>query len=321
MKSPVTISVREPAAPLNRSGLRRMSYEEERPILSYLKSLPIREKYYFFPNPGNAGDSLIAHATYRLFTKLGLDYTILDLHDEFDPVGKTMIYGGGGNLVQYYSLARDVIEKYHPYVKKLIILPHTISANEDLLCAFRPNVDIICREPVSYEHVRRNAPKAQVLLMDDLALSLEPRKVISDFPHDVDGTIRRLMVRDIRTSTVIRVRNAFEALRNPSEWATLNAFRTDVEATQSPPVPSRVDLASVFAYGTSSEKLAHYVSRQLFKTLTHYRMVRTDRLHVCIAAALLGMNVEFYPNSYFKCEAVYSYSLKHRFPNVKWMGA
>ena len=42
-------------------------------------------------------------------------------------------------------------------------------------------------------------------------------------------------------------------------------------------------------------------------------------LHLAIAGALLGKPVECYPNSYFKNEAVYHFSMKDRFPNVQWM--
>ena len=41
---------------------------------------------------------------------------------------------------------------------------------------------------------------------------------------------------------------------------------------------------------------------------------------MAIAGALTGRTVKFYPNNYYKCEAVYRSSMQERFPNVHWMG-
>jgi exopolysaccharide biosynthesis predicted pyruvyltransferase EpsI len=47
--------------------------------------------------------------------------------------------------------------------------------------------------------------------------------------------------------------------------------------------------------------------------LEEYKVVNTDRLHVAILASLLGKEVNFYPNSYYKNEAVYNYSLLNHY--------
>lgn len=47
--------------------------------------------------------------------------------------------------------------------------------------------------------------------------------------------------------------------------------------------------------------------------------MRTDRLHVAIAGALLGKSVELHANSYFKNRAVYQFSLRS-FPSVRFVG-
>ncbi len=289
-------------------------------IEPYLKSLPRNEKIFFFPNPGGAGDSMIALSAYRLMRKLGIDYQIVKVAETFDPSGKVMMYGGGGNLVGYYHTARNLIQEYYPFLKKLVILPHTIRGNEDMLAGFKTNADIICREPASYAHARRHAPNANVLLMDDLALQLDARKIMEEKPVLKDRRIRALMRRDFLLKAFVPLRQLPGKLSHPASWETLNAFRKDVEARQHSYPADNVDLASLFAYGTDSEEVASYVTRRVLKIIDHYKIVRTDRLHICIAAALLGKNVEFFPNSYDKCEAVYRYSLKNRFSNVAWMG-
>jgi exopolysaccharide biosynthesis predicted pyruvyltransferase EpsI len=50
-----------------------------------------------------------------------------------------------------------------------------------------------------------------------------------------------------------------------------------------------------------------------------FEEIRTDRLHVAIAGAVLGKSVKFHPNNYFKCRAVFEYSMAHRFSTVEWV--
>lgn len=45
--------------------------------------------------------------------------------------------------------------------------------------------------------------------------------------------------------------------------------------------------------------------------------VETDRLHVAIAASLLGKRVRIQNNSYGKNRAVYEFRLRDRFPNLE----
>jgi exopolysaccharide biosynthesis predicted pyruvyltransferase EpsI len=293
---------------------------EEKPIVQYLGSLPRDEKIYFFANPGGAGDALIALATYQLFNRLGIDYRIVDVSQPFEPAGKIMVYGGGGNLVEYYGTARKVIGKYYPFVKKLVILPHTIRANEDLLAGFRANADIICRERVSYEHVKKHASKANVLLMDDLAFCLDAASVVKNKSFSADLRVRRLLPRDFLFTLLFVARQLPGKISRPAGWRTLNAFRKDLESLRRPFPPDNVDLSTLFGHGCDSEALAFYVSRRVLKIIDRYRLVRTDRLHICIAAALLGKEVEFFSNSYYKCEAVYQFSMKDKYPHVHWMG-
>ena len=57
----------------------------------------------------------------------------------------------------------------------------------------------------------------------------------------------------------------------------------------------------------------------LFDSLREHSCIRTDRLHVAVAAALLGKSVTLYPNSYFKNQAVFEFSMKETFPHVSFM--
>ncbi len=53
-----------------------------------------------------------------------------------------------------------------------------------------------------------------------------------------------------------------------------------------------------------------------FDRIAAFRVIRTDRLHVAIAACLLGRELHFYPGSYFKNRAVFLSSMEGRFEGV-----
>jgi GT2 family glycosyltransferase/exopolysaccharide biosynthesis predicted pyruvyltransferase EpsI len=79
----------------------------------------------------------------------------------------------------------------------------------------------------------------------------------------------------------------------------LHAFRTDAEYAGERPVPPESDDISLTA-GTLERWL---------ETIASHELIRTDRAHVMIAAALLGKTVEFGVNSYFKVKAIADYAL------------
>lgn len=303
-------------------------------IRQYLSTLPNNETVYYCPNIGNAGDSLIALATFHLFRELNIKYQVVN-PDNFEPIGKTFIYAGGGNLIKHYHRAREIIQKYHRHVKKLIILPHTIDDNEDLIKDLGSNVDIILREEISFERTRKLNTKSNIMLMDDMAFSLNVQKIlerrsvafIEYIFLKIQFNLRGYKTESIRTLLNMLIQNekmereAHSRLKSvvPDE-SVLNSFRTDIEKTDIHIPANNFDLSAIFAYGTIHEKFASYACYRLLKFMNHYNEIRTNRLHISIGGALLGKQVKIYPNNYYKCEAIYRYSMKDRFPNVEWMG-
>ena len=289
-------------------------------IKLYLDSLKKYETVYFCPNPGNAGDSLLAHVTYELFDEYNIKYQILK-EQGFNPTDKILLYGGGGNLVPYYPHARNFILKYHRLVKKLIILPHSIDGNEDLLKKLDENVDIITREEVTYNHVKKNALRANVFLADDLGFSLNVEKILSKMPRFSLHLVNlKLPVRILLQGNYTEMKHRARKLFQNEKKHVLNCFRTDQEKSDIDIPSDNVDLSSIFSYGVDSKEKAFYVCYRLLNFINSYEEIRTNRLHVAIAGALLGKEVKLYSNSYYKCEAVYEFSIKGRFPNVTWMG-
>src|SRR6202158_186402 len=79
----------------------------------------------------------------------------------------------------------------------------------------------------------------------------------------------------------------------------LNAYRTDREASAAFPLPAdNVDISALFP------ALQPWLAR-----IASAAMVRTDRAHVMIAAALLGKQVEYRSSAYHKVPAIAEFAL------------
>ena len=87
----------------------------------------------------------------------------------------------------------------------------------------------------------------------------------------------------------------------------LNSFRVDVESSKKE-LPA--DNEDISYDGWCMKPLKDFLGK-----IQKYEEIRTDRLHVAIASAMLGKRVLFYSNSYYKNKAVYEYSLK-KYPQV-----
>jgi len=297
-------------------------------VSEFLAALPKDEVIYYRANPGNAGDALIAAGAFILFRQAGLNVKILDLKD-FDASGKIVVYAGGGNLVGIYPEAREFFERFHETAKMLILLPHTVAGNEILLDKLGENVILFAREKVTHEHLIKHASGAKVYLDKDLAFNIQP----SDFLNRKNIGLISVLVRKIfyrlqgKSESFSRLPQPALMLKNT--WFELkfkllrntdvgNFFREDVERALKVVPDDNADLSVIYEYGTRNDAITDYTTSRLMKFISRFSKVRTDRLHVCIAAALMGKKVEFFPNSYFKCRAVYEFSLRDDYKNVKW---
>jgi len=294
-------------------------------IREYLKTLAGQQIVYQ-PNRGNAGDALIALATYQLFDDLGLSYRV---YREGDDLSRSvLVYGGGGNLVPHFSQGARFLAAHVERAMKIVILPQTVAGHWDLLARFAANVEVICREPVSYDHVRKAAPFARVLLLHDIALTLDPRAILAD-GEGRGGGVSRPRAGQVRPPThKYRLRRlgadvGLIASRLTGRPPTLECFRRDSERSEARIPWSNVDLSTATPYDKSMGNRASVEATafELFRYLNRFPVINTNRLHICIAGALLGKRVRFSPNAYWKNEAIYRHSLRDAFPNVEWMAA
>ncbi|HNY32868.1 MAG TPA: polysaccharide pyruvyl transferase family protein [Fibrobacteria bacterium] len=301
---------------------------------SFLIDLAKQADLWYRPNPGNAGDSLIASATWSRFRSLGIQVKEI-LSSDFDPTGKTILYGGGGNLNRRYVEASRFLRAYHSRASKVVLLPHSVEGHEDLLEAMGSNAVIFCRELVSLRHCQQHAKHAKVVLSHDLAIGHDPSP--QPLPSTLDWTKLAILagwnkVLDRKTEwlfpgILLRVRKFLRS--HPAigpggsqvrPFPILNAFRCDVESAGAPLPEGNLDLSEILTI-RSHHRVAHETAAALLiASLRGYRRIRTDRLHICIAAAKLGLEVEFHPAAGFKCVAILEHSLRQRFDNIQWMG-
>lgn len=297
-------------------------------VSEFLKSLPKDEPIYYRANPGNGGDALIASGAYKLFDQAGLNIKLIE-PENFDASGKIVIYAGGGNLVGIYPEARDFFIQHHINAKHLILLPHTVQHNEDLLKDLGNNVTLFARERVTYNYLMKQANNANIYLDHDLALHLNAKEIIAssqiNFPTAFIKKLFYKITSNEKSTTIpqlkIMLQNSVLELRTTvfSKPISGNFYRDDIETSGIKLPEANADLSKLYEYGTRNKELTTYTTIRLMKYINQFETIRTDRLHICIAAALLGKEVAFHPNSYFKCKAVYEYSLKNRFPLITWI--
>lgn len=281
----------------------------------------------YIPNPGNAGDSVIAAATYQSLDKAGIKYNT-DRPSTLDATGKILFYGGGGNLGTSTSFSYRLLSKYHKTAKKVVVLPHTIHRINSLASEFGDNVDLICRERVSYDYALQHARNANIYLADDMAFNLDTNHILG------------INTKKLETSIISYIYNRFFTNDNIVNWHDLSrsrkhefllhealteaqseclyCYRTDAESKGRSLPPGNLDLSAIFQFGVETQKSAYLATHTLLSFLKRFKEIHTDRLHLCISAALLGLTVHFHANSYYKCKAVYDFSMKDRFKNIIW---
>jgi exopolysaccharide biosynthesis predicted pyruvyltransferase EpsI len=275
------------------------------------------EHIVYVPNGGNAGDSFIAQATYQFFEQIGLEYEIGNQSEQYSD--RVIVFGGGGNLVTPYNNGIAFLRRNLGHWKQLIILPHTIRAYEDVLAQFEANCYVFCREKASYEFVRRHAASASVFLSHDLAISCDfsttRRQMRERWMPDLFN--RTLFIRDLKR--LLRI--VHHTLRVVGRTNELNAFRTDIEKTVLSLPSGNFDISQGFAADDMLPSSSLHATYWMMAFIDRFSVVRTNRLHVAIMAAMLGKELHLYDNSYGKVRDVFVHSLRARFPNVRWEGS
>ena len=245
----------------------------------------LNQEIIYIPNPGNAGDSLIAFGTIQIFNELGLNWKMGSISNEYH--NKTLFYAGGGNLVGLYNNCKKFIEK-NKNDNKIIVLPHTIKSEDKFLSSLNDNIIFFCREKTSYNYVLKVFNhKKNVYLSKDMAFYIENL----DKYNIIKGN------------------------------GVCNAYRMDREKTNINIPENNVDLSSKLnkCGNTTKINVIKDVSLSIFDYLSKFETINTNRLHIAIAGSLLDKKVNFYTNSYYKNKSVFEYSINNIYKNTIFM--
>ena len=263
---------------------------------TFLKQYQNRE-IKFIPNPGNAGDSFIAYATVQMFKELNLNYQICKPDDKFN--NDTIIFGGGGNLAPKYDTCKKFLLHNHRN-NKIVVLPHVVNNCDDLLTNLSNNVTIFAREKVSYNYMKTKMRYlTNALISDDMAFHV---KHLDKYKH----------TSCIGECNVFRID---DELRPKNNHVTTPKNNKDISIDFQRPMYMKNWYISD-DNNTQVEQNISIATDNIFSYISKFEQINTNRLHIGIAATLLGKRVNLYPGSYYKIAAVYDYSIKDKFDNV-----
>jgi exopolysaccharide biosynthesis predicted pyruvyltransferase EpsI len=283
-------------------------FERENGELAALLRDLAGETIAYFPNPGNGGDSMIAAATYQLFEHYGLQFDVLYTPQDASAMrSRLVILGGGGNLVPLYSGMAAIAERLIPGGNTVILLPHSVRGNEQLLSRMPAGWTLFCREIQSWRHVQSHAPSCNARLGHDLGLYLDVDLLRERVDlAEVDGQFRSMLASGTKLTPETLAGKAMSCMRHGRERTSL-------------PSGPNFDVSVVFATGVAPglAEAGAWMMLEFARLASH---VTTNRLHVGIAAALVGTPVVLHDNSYGKVSGVFLNSMRGRFPNVSFDG-
>lgn len=263
-------------------------------------------RIYFRPGLGNAGDALISAGFYALAEELALDHVEVPGAHAAPPdlsADDLLVLMGGGWLTSHWDFGPRLIDTLTSRDAPLLLLPQSLLGHEETLRRLRPQDTLFTRERYSHDFARSLDLRCRVELDHDMALHVDPERLPARLLPRWPGLA--LARNDARRFVALGMLRA-QAARHPD----LAAWRTDVESDGSHGARWRSDVSLVANFGTADRRAVLTSTGWLFRALSWFRRVETDRLHVGVAAALLGMPVQFHANAYHKVRGVYEYSLR-----------
>lgn len=269
---------------------KRLSKNSEVDLYSFLETFRDSD-VDFLPNWGNIGDMLIFASTQQILSDLNIRMKIVNNRDDCE--NDILFVSGGGNLIEAYFTMFSSLADLHDRYKLICILPHTIYNKRIFEIFVQSGAEwiILCRDLVSYNFLLSAASsKQKIFLCHDTAFYYNYR----NWEKKGDGV--------------------------------LFAFRTDGERSKISIPATNLDISTeikVDGYSLSYDYWNMNNWREFLEKfleiISRHEEIHTNRLHVAIAGTMLSKRILFYPNSYFKNEAVYYYSLK-KFKNINWLG-
>lgn len=260
------------------------------------------DRIFYRSNPGNAGDSLINAGFYALADDVGLRFTqIVEPHFDYAEISADdlVIVAGGGGISSHWPFGGRAVRRVTSLPSAALLLPQSLQSADDLLALLRPGDTLFVRDRYSLEYAQSLDVRCALELDHDVAFSATPGVLAGGDrlrPPTGPGDTRRLA-------------GILYHLARARRQEHLDAWRTDSEATGAHTGRWRDDLALLTGFGTRDRDLNLYSARWLTTVVSQYGSVSTDRLHVAVAAMLMGTPVTMHANNYHKIRGVYEYSI------------
>ncbi|CAN7354075.1 polysaccharide pyruvyl transferase family protein [Variovorax paradoxus] len=260
---------------------------------------------FYYANGGNGGDALINVGFYFLAENIGLTYEAINLEglSGLEP-GDTVIVAGGGTIVPEWQATSRFLSSLSKHRDiNLLILPQSIREVDAVLKNLPENTRIICREKYSYQYCLSLLPPHKVLLGDDVAFYVDVARL-----NKLPTTWGRLDWKNITRHLIY-----FYHKLKSKFVRKINAFRCDAEASSNLKVKRKIydDISVVAALGSNTQEDSIRSAQRILSLVNLYDELHTDRLHVGIAACLLGKKVTLHENSYYKIKGVYELSMSN----------
>lgn len=255
-----------------------------------LKELRELGTFTYIPNPGNMGDCLIAKATYDFFDHNNLSYRVYS-----GMCADTIVYGGGGIWVKnLYAKSYTKFLAVMKQAKKVVILPCSVSECQDLVDILNERFVVFCRDKRTYDYLEAQKTKAKILMSHDMALRMTDNALQGEVHASYE-----------RYQSLLSMNETLSKLGRVAYF-----FRNDVEQKYN--FSSDFDLSAQIGSKKMGKEEVSYAAKVMLSAVDMFDVIVTDRLHVGIAATLMGKEVYLFDNSYGKLSGVYKNSLFSR---------
>ena len=205
-----------------------------------------------------------------------------------------------------YRDIRVAIEACRGTAARIVLLPHTIRGNEDVIESLDERVTLFCRDTRSLEHVQCLNSRVECLAGHDMALHCDVHDMLANAELSALGW-------PLLEAALSKSDLSFDEL---ASRPVIRFMRTDREALCR---DTKGDLDISRAFGSVANIRSSAVTTWCFlKAISVAPRIVTDRLHVAIGAALLGRPCELHDNSYNKNRLVYDFSLRG-FPSLTFV--
>jgi exopolysaccharide biosynthesis predicted pyruvyltransferase EpsI len=267
----------------------------------------------YVPNQGNAGDALISAGTWQFFEDCQVAPTYTTTR-AIAP-GDSLVYAGGGNLVPEYDNCQRFLERCLAVdVARVLVLPHTIRGHEALLARLDKRFTLVCRDVASLRRVRETGTGAEVMYAPDMALYIDVPRLFARCSRYGGWGLWAKFARRGKLWQYVRWNRALNRLSLPQNGG-IEVIRADAEATTRG--DPRWDVSNFYGSMYHFREETDLVGRDLLSFFKRIKRVRTNRLHVGVAGALMNCEVTYLDNSYGKIHAVYDAWMRH-LPRVRF---